>query len=321
MTVEVFPYPRIGDNLVEAMGLRVDLRFSTGSSGVDLGVRQAEDGTWCCAADSNWDPDQHDLNVTCDLGPALKIESLFGPTGVSCADGELGLALEWTSVESAVRGVGAPLRLDRRACLDAGGGSLTLPSLCFESRALRGMLRVWPAVFVVRPGVATRDQWHLGNSPGLALGALAPEVAFRVDGGGGLFPVRMTSEVGEPLWWLHTAGWEGADLGDLLLDPDHVALVLNKAHRDYDQLEGEGRLSFHTPVARQVLSSWIALFLSRAETYLGGPGSWEELKEECLPGSIGQAACTLRDAADVTGLESDELFAATQVWVDKRLRR
>ncbi|MBQ5965155.1 hypothetical protein [Massilia sp. ZL223] len=304
-------------NLPEDFRLKMHPVF--GSASLDPGARYLGSGEYSLGTDSDWNPDLHNLTVTCTLGNVADLEPLFGPGGVAAADAVLLVALEWTSADSGWRRLGPPLRLTR-AGLPAADDGVTL-SLELPPGSVRGTGMIAVQLFMGEPGSAEVGDAGTVRQKGVRLGALSGLLCVVIDGDGSLFPVQ-EEELGRdgPLWKMHTA-WD--DPREEPFASEYVALVLNRDHELFDQLRdrraGQNR---QTPLMRHVLASWIALLVHEVRTGLGE--DFDGIVRRQVPtvdfASIAEAAAAFVRAGDLDTSSAHVLFASVQQWLDRRVR-
>lgn len=300
-------------------GFRPGMRLTFGSAGPDPGALDLGGGEYALGTDSDWNPDLHNLTVSCVLDGVAQLGPLFGPGGVAAADAVLLLALEWTSADSGARSLGQPLRLTA-AQLPAAGGTLTLLSV-LPVASLRGTGMLSVQAFLGEPGSAGAGDAGMARQKGARLGTLAGPVRVVIDGDGSLFPVLEESLGAEGALWEMRIAWD--DPREEPFSSEFVALVLNRDHELFGELRerraGQGR---QTPLMRHVLASWIALLLQAVVTEL--EKEFDELVERpprhAEFASIAEAAAVLVRTGGLDTGSPQALFASAQRWIDRRVR-
>jgi hypothetical protein len=298
---------------------RLKMRPGFGSAGLDPGARHLGGGEYSLGTDSDWNPDLHNLTVTCSLDNVSGLGPLFGPGGVAAADAVLLMALEWTSADSGWRRFGPPLRLTQ-AGLPAADEEVRL-SLELPPGSVRGTGMLAVQLFLGGPGSVEAGDAGTARQKGVRLGALSGRLCVVIDGDGSLFPVQ-EEELGRDgaLWEMRTA-WN--DSREEPFASEYVALVLNRDHELFDQLRdrrsGQNR---QTPLMRHVLSSWIALLVHEVREQLGD--DFDGIVRRQVPtvdfASIAEAAAAFVRAGDLDTGSTHALFASAQRWLDRRVR-
>jgi hypothetical protein len=298
---------------------RPSIRLVFGSAGPNPGAFDLGSGEYALGTDSDWNPDLHNLTVSCILGNVSELGSLFGTGGIAAADGALLLALEWASADSGWRSLGQPLRLTVEDLPEADE-SLTL-LLVLPEGSTRGTGVLSVQVFLGDPGRATDGDAGMARTKGVRFGTVAGPVRVVVDGDGSLFPV-LEERLGqdEALWQMRVA-WN--DPREEPFTSEYVALVLNRDHELFEQLrerrDGQIRQS---ALMQHVLASWIALLVhavskdleSDFDEFVARPVLSDEFA------SIAEAAAGLVRMGDLNTSSLHALSGSAQRWLDRRVR-
>lgn len=300
-------------------GFRPGMRPTFGSAGLDPRALDLGGGEYALGTDSDWNPDLHNLTVSCVLDGVAQLGTLFGPGGVAAADAVLLLALEWTSADSGARSLGPPVRLTA-AQLPAADGTLTL-LFVLPAASVRGTGMLSVQAFLGEPGSAGSGDAGTARQKGARLGALAGPVRVVIDGDGSLFPVLEESLGPDGALWEMRTAWN--DPREEPFSSEFVALVLNRDHELFGDLRerrpGQRR---QPPLMRHVLASWIALLVHAVMTELetefdelvGRPVRYAEFA------SIAEAAAVLVRTGGLDTGSPKALFASAQRWIDRRVR-
>lgn len=311
------PYRTLADGLSHIP--RPDMRLVFGSAGPNPGAQDLGGGEYSLGTDSDWDPDMHNLTVSCELRNIAELRPLFGPGGLASADATLMLALEWTSPDSGWRGLGAPVRLtlDQLSAADA----MVTVLLVLPARSIRGIGSLAVQVFLGEPGTEGRGDAGIARLKGARFGPLSRVIRVVVDSDGSLFPVLEESlGQGQALWEMRTA-WN--DPREEPFTSEYVALVLNRDHELFDQLrdrrDGNAR---QTPLMRHVLASWVSLLVLSVREDLGP--EFDELVFQPVAAvefaSIAEAAVVLVRTGELDTSTPQALFASVQRWLDRRVQ-
>jgi len=304
-------------------GLRVparpSIRLIFGSAGPNPGAFDLGGGEYALGTDSDWNPDLHNLTVSCILENASELAVLFGAGGIAATDATLLLALEWTSADSGWRCLGQPLPLAAEDVREGERNPALL--LVLPEGSIRGTGVLSVQVFLGNPGRAADGDAGIARQKGARLGTLAGPVRVVVDGDGSLFPV-LEEPLGtdEALWQMRVA-WN--DPREEPFTSEYVALVLNRDHELFEQLrerrDGQVRQS---ALMQHVLASWIALLVDAVSTDL--ESDFDELvARPGLPdeyASIAEAAAGLVRMGDLDTSSLHALSASVQRWLDRRVR-
>lgn len=314
------PYRTLSAGLADMP--RPDMKLVFGSSGPHPGALDLGGGEHSLGSDSDWNPDLHNLTVSCTLENTVSLAPMFGVGGVAATDAALMLSLEWTSAESGWRGLGRPLRLTLAELLD-GTGTLSL-LFVLPAGSMRGTGTISVQAFLGEPGIADRGDAGLARSRGARLGMLSNQIRVVIDGDGSLFPVVEEDLGADGALWEMRSTWN--DPRDETFTSEFVALVLNCKHELFGQLRQpagrQGQMGQQPPLMRHVLASWIALFVLKVGTDLGKDFddlvARPTLSDEFA--SIADAAALLVRSGDLDTRTPDALFASVQRWLDQRVR-
>lgn len=290
--------------------------FTFSSSGPDPGARLVAAHEISLGTDSDWTADSHDLIVRGRLESIAGLAALFGTVGIAGLDGRLQLALEWTSAESGWRKLGAPAELRLADC----SADVVFPalSLSLEAGAIRGVGKIALQVFLGDAGSQDSLTGGQATEPGFRFGALGQPMTVVADGDSSLFPISEESLGGDEALWHFRQCW---------IDPyvdtfssEYVSLVLNRDHPHFAQLRGKGEAGVQSPLMRQVLASWLALFVGETARELNG--GFSELvggSDSAHEGSIADVAASFVGYGALETGSPAELAASTQRWLDRRL--
>ena len=307
------PYRILPANLPADFQLGAQFTFT--SPGPDPKAKVISDRQYSLGTDSDWSADDHDLVIHCQLENVCPLAALFGEEGVAAPDAELVIALEWTSADSGWRQFSAPLRLTHEQCMQRD--VVRRIRLQIERATMRGCGHLTLMLMLGQPGsAAANSAW--AQVAGAHLGALAERVEVVIDGDGSLFPVLEEARTAEGALWELRANW--TDAFEEPFSSEYIALLLNRDHELYNALyERKPESGRQTPLMRQVLSSWIALFVYKVkdeigddlETLVGRPGITDEL------GSVADAAAAFVRLGALDTTSPEKLFASAQCWLDR----
>ncbi|MGU9855290.1 hypothetical protein [Pseudomonas sp. LF245] len=282
--------------------------------GIDPGATAISGSQYALGKESDWSPDEHPLEVQCWIDKAPLLEAIFGSDGVVSTEAEVLLALEWASADSCWRTLGSVHTVRH----DAESDNVVL-DIELAAGTVRGSGFLSVQAFLGK--CATEFTPGFAHHPGARLGLLAHPIEIVIDGDGSLFPVLEESlGVDGPLWALK-ACW--SDPQDEPFTSDYVALVLNNAHPNFEQLrDRRAQNPEQSPLMRQVFASWLALVIAHVkddmgvefDTYLGAPDADEGIA------SIADAVRSFIRLGDLSTGSLPELFVSTQCWLDQRVR-
>ena len=260
--------------------------------------------------DSSWQTEKHDLSAECTLKGGLPFApQLFGPNKLVCADAELALILQWTSVDSGQRGASDPVRFTRKTASEIGEIKLCLN---FPAGTVRGAIQISLQLILSASGKAGEGEWHLANTQGYRLGQVGADSLLILDGDGSLFPIIEVSLGEKGALWEFRGDW--VDAGDEDFSAEAVSLAINTQHPFFNELIGDGR-TYETLLFRQVLASWLTIFLLKVSEKGGGSSMFEGRK-----GSIAWVANWLVSTGDLRLGSAEELSISAQKWIEKMLR-
>lgn len=227
-----------------------------------------------------WYPETHDLYLRCkqsfsDPSP------WFGKDGVVPAEGALGVAVQWISVKSEVRGI-IPI-----GELHASDKDVRLTGEHkFPKNVIKGSLLLKTIIYLKDTGNVAENELHLCRQSGTVLGELC-SCEIYVDGNGSIFPIATINDPQKPLWMVYFD--DTADPLQDAFDQEHVEIRLNRAHPCYDQLKIESSLK-ESPLFLEVISSSLMIIIDSAKELLGP--DWDNVisgQIELQRGSIAEA--------------------------------
>lgn len=306
------PHPVLTLDLAKCITCSPVLSFE--SAGPNPGAK----GTWgeefALGQDSDWSADLHDLLIICSISGINGVGAFFGPGGVAGHAAELALALEWLSSDSGFRNVGTPFRFHRPE-----SGSLTDKirlELHFPANSLRGTGTVSLQLFIADPGMLEPEEGMMATSPGYRLGQLSEETRIVIDGDGSLFPVERETLGPDSALWELRCSWIDPLQDEFSLA--HVALTINTAHADYKLLEDQSIPAWLTPLFRQVLASWITVFVQQLKDDPLAQVRDALLMDDgdAISGSIVDAASYMIRVGDLRIDTPSSLAESAQRWID-----
>lgn len=220
-----------------------------------------------------WDPDIHDLIIKQKFSIAMP-KFLFGSTGIVTKKSQLGIAVNWHSRSSGIRGT---LPISTIGYEDFGR-EFEL-ELSFKPRQLKGSVVVETILYLenfngpVEPGFAA--------IPGTILGVLDSK-KFVIDGEGSEFPILEIEAPSKPLWWVE-CNW--TDPMTDSFNSENVCIFINSKHRYYKELVKKGTAI--SPLLIEVLASSFQVIIS----YLVQSPDWTDIQQgqNYEKGSIGEA--------------------------------
>src|SRR3990167_444477 len=316
------PYPCVPDDLKARV--RSSLYFAS-LAGLAPGERETAPHRFIFGTGTDWSVDQHPLLVECRFANPDILSDQFGPNGLVCRDARLMVALEWVSSKSSRRGFSKPHLLDYSETSQVKDLSFVLE---FPSRDLTGNVQLSLELFVGSQGKPGLDERHLANKPGLRLGSCSEHWHLIFDGSGSLFPIlHVSNQPTDPLWGF-SRDWDDPTFDEFTTD--FVSLEINTSHPAFGELYGDARAPYSTKLFRQVLASWLMLFLDELrndtedQTFAAGAVTqWRAIfegknPEGILPGSIAKAAreFCVRGNLDVSSRPA--LLLSAQRWIDER---
>lgn len=293
-------------------GNRVSVSFEFSSSDHDPGARAVAAHEYSLGTDSDWTADHHDLTVVCRLGELHCLADLFGTGGVAVRGARLYLALEWTSAESGWRQLGVPVNLRYEQCA-AVTGPLKL-SITLAPGALRGSGKVALQVFLAEAGISSSVS-GIATEPGFRFGTLCTPVTLVIDGDSSLFPILEENGGADGPLWQFRECWIDPETDPF--SAEYVSLVLNVDHPHHGLLHDRRASAGQTPLMRQVLASWIALFVG--ETMRALEERFSELVGDAGDAAEGTIAAIAADFVRSGALDTASpaaLAASAQCWLD-----
>jgi hypothetical protein len=205
---------------------------------------------WSCGEASEWTASDHALEISATLRISART-ALSSVIPTVASGGRVTLALVWSSSSSKRRAVGVSRELSLTDLELAEDLSL---SFSVPPGTMRGTVNVTARLFAARPGTTSYAPYA-----GLILGDLGPTQSVVLDGRGGLVPTLEEHAGSEaPLWRIEAPGTEEEALS-LSLDSGVLAMVLNRDHRHFGELNQMG--GEPTALYWEVFAGWVTLLL------------------------------------------------------------
>lgn len=255
-----------------------------------INVIKDENGVWT----------QDDNNLCFRRKYCLRtVQCLFGESGIACTNAKIGIAIQWTSIDSKQRGVipvGVFSAKDQIIDVEA--------EKYFGKAQLRGEVNFSTVLYIADEGTPTENEMHLANTAGYILGEL-DSYTIKLDGTSSTFPIYEVYEPDQPLWYIK-CDWIDPTT-DLM--SDCVSINLNTAHKNYAYINRNEKV-YDGQLLAEIMASAISLLIEkvRLET-----GAWEQIMQgdSLEQGSVGQAIYYFMEALewDLSSPESTSLCA------------
>ena len=247
-------YPILTQKMVDTIGLQFGkFTFSSSAQGIDPCSNDASwPGPVTFGQQGIWNAESHDLSL--EVSVSFNPVFFFGAMGIACENSILGVALEWTSHESNQRGNSNLVSFKRE-----GGKVHAIFTLPFAPNQVRGKVIIAVCLYIVSPdNNPKQSERHLANQAGIYLGSVSNQCVLLFDGDAALFPVIEFNDQDAPLWRIM---YDSADPCSDSFSINYVCLEVNNAHVDFPAFKGDIENQRSTPLARQVIASWLTLFL------------------------------------------------------------
>lgn len=206
-----------------------------------------------------WYPETHDLSLRCELSISDP-SPWFGKEGVVPNNATLGIAVQWISVKSEMRGffpVGEIHVSDKECQFSV--------EYVFAQNTVKGSLQFRTIVYLKETGEPKEEERFLCSQTGTILGEISCCEVF-IDGNGSVFPIATINDPQQPLWMVYFD--DTADPLQDAFDQEHVEIRLNRAHPCYEQLKIETSLK-ESPLFLEVISSALMIIIDSAKELLG----------------------------------------------------
>lgn len=212
---------------------------------------------------------------------------LFGENGIACKNSVLGIAIIWTSPESKQRGV---ITADGEIKSTDSSTRITINHM-FAKAQLRGCVNLQTVLYIKTKGSPNKDEKHLANTSGLILGELDNENLL-LDGNGSSFPVIITQEPNQPLWWVK-CDWEDPT-SDLF--SESVAIYLNEKHKSYTFIDRKSA-KYNPQMVQEIFSQALLIIITKLKQ---NEDYWNDtINENHLgTGSVSEAIAYFSNALD-----------------------
>lgn len=212
-----------------------------------------------------WYPETHDLLMQCKI-KAVDPSSWFGKQGVVAENAVLGIAEQWISIKTEMRGIIpiGELRISDKECVFSVEHT-------FQQNSIKGSLLLKTIIYLKEAGTPKKDESFLCRQTGTILGEICCGEIF-IDGNGSVFPIATINDPQQPLWTLYFD--DTADPLQDAFDQEHVEVRLNRAHPCYEQLKIESSLK-ESPLFLEVISSALMIIIESSKELLGP--EWENV--------------------------------------------
>lgn len=206
-----------------------------------------------------WDPETHDLLLQCTVSISNP-SSWFGVGGVVPENAIVGIAVQWISVKSEMRGIIpiGEIRVSEK-------GRVLSAEYTFRQNTIKGSLQLKTIVYLKEAGERKAEEQYFCSQTGTILGEISGCEVF-IDGNGSVFPIATINDPNQPLWLVYFDDF--ADPLQDAFDKEHVEIRLNQAHPCYDQLKIESSLK-ESPLFLEVISSALMIIIDSAKELLG----------------------------------------------------
>ena len=228
----------------------------------------------------DWYPETHDLQMNMSL-TITDPSSWFGVNGVAPVNSTLGIAQQWISSKSDLRGI---IQVGEVKCNDK---DIELYSQhIFPQNSIKGSLLIKTILYLKSVVDVQNEEKFLCSQTGTVLGEI-DNCEIYVDGNGSVFPIATISDAKQPLWTLYFD--DTCDPMQDAFDHEHVEIRLNRAHPNYEQLKIDSSLK-ESPLFLEVISSALMIILESSKELLGPDwGSVISSQSDFERGSIAEA--------------------------------
>jgi len=266
------------------------------------------------SSQGDWDQNEHDLKGEFEV-IVKNPKALFGTGGFACSNAQVCMVLEWFSKDSKQRGLFESICINSRTEIIEKTFKFS-----FEREEIRRKAELqFKFVITTADETPTNDEKHLANMPGIIIGETESVCLLNLEGSNTLFPIieKQSMSSSDPLWRL---SYNSVNASTDPFDSDYVALELNPAHPDYNQIFNN---DYRSPLLIEVVSSWISLFLTvirERELKL-----FEKLRsgvdiDDMENGSIAYFASYFVQTFDIHLESTEDIFFSVSRALEKRLR-
>jgi len=258
-----------------------------------------------------WEPENHELYLR-QVFSLQNAKKWFGPKGIVARNAVIGFALHWSSTGSEQQGTVQAGEIKRTSEEIQSEGVLS-----FGKGFLKGSIVVELLVYLKKAGVPKENERHLCNSTGTVLGRLMHYELY-VDGNGSTFPIVIENNPDKPLW---TVNYNPDDMMTDPFDYEHVAIVLNSAHRDYPMINQESP-DYNISFFSEVLSDALVVMTEILRNSAKEQGVWEDILsgDNYDPGSVAAAMNYFITKLGWNTYDLQSLSESVHVFIDKNLK-
>jgi len=242
---------------------------------------------------ASYDVGQEGLQVHAEI--ELPSHALFG--SIATSKSIVSAALEWLSLDSLNRRMGAPVPLETDGSFSFAKVRIDIPPGVLRRKFQMRLLLVLAQPVDPEEGMA--------RTPGTILGSLETPV-FRIDGStSGIFPIQVVDDPSQAAWWVD----------DAIVDPETdrledgaFQLVLNRRWKEFhDELSRTGEVS---PLQATIWANTIALLMARTATFRD---AWKAVLQPEQPGQEGTILDLVRRWREENGWLDHPIRASDQL--------
>lgn len=219
-----------------------------------------------------WTPDTHNLNVSGKFTITNPM-GLYGESGIAPKESSIGLAIRWCSGTSKKRGVKFIGDINKSTEIQE------IPfRIVFNKAKLRGSVTLYYEFFINSNAVGSQDEQHLANTKGTIIGTEQIYI-LDIDAKEKNFPIELFEDPDAPLWELYVSD------NDPRFTPwgaDAVKIRLNKAHKDYKEIDQDVKDKFSPVLLREILASAVSLYINTLKEWQHENDSYHENLQEFL---------------------------------------
>ena len=178
---------------------------------------------------------------------------LYGINGIAPSDSRIGLALQWYSKESDIRGT------EILTDIPVNNDPVELNAGCvFDPGIYREKLDIVPILYIRKTCTPSAEESFLASRAGTIVGEFQDErLSVQFAGNGSIFPyTEAEKQPSDPLWEVQCS-WNDpmTDLFD-----EHVQICVNTRHRDYPQVDPKSRKYNPALFAEMISHAMFVLF-------------------------------------------------------------
>ncbi len=246
-------FPTLTNNLIEKSGFKINeikINYIKDNITRDLELTPIEKNQYFLDDEyGTWTPLKDNLNINIDCTIQDKNLLFNEEIGVANKNSILGIATNYYCRKT-------NKNISKKITEIAYNEEKTKQDFCINLNFNKGELADKLGIKIILYVDKSYENDMYANNSGTVLGAYQ-ELEIFLEGKGSIFPIKVIDDKNKSLWY---AEFNYMDVNEDLFEEDNICLYLNKAHKDFKNLNAEGTTV--TPLMKEIISEFIALFIA-----------------------------------------------------------